>query len=274
MSANLFTPLPNDSFATATGLRGTRRLGQAAGTTAPRRRSASHSSRATPAARRSGTASRPRPPARCASPLEGSAYDTLLGVYRGTTVAALQEVASNDNVDPVTPWSAVNATVRRGVTYRIAIDGQNLGAGPGQGISAPSDVYNTSQRPVRPATKLSGKKGKKVSSNAGAGRERKEPRKVAHKLAGQTVWYVYRAKRPGRLTIDSPGSSNLDTLLGVYTGSKTKKPRQVAAYYNGGKRKSSRVVRGQEGHQVPDPGGGREGRRRQVQAPLALLAAG
>ena len=90
------------------------------------------------------------------------------------------------------------------------------------------------------ATKLSGKKGKKVSSNAGAGRERKEPRKIAGKKAGQSIWYVYRAKRAGRLTIDLSGS-RFNTVLGVFTGAKVKKLHKVAADDNGGKGKSSRV---------------------------------
>ena len=254
MSANLFTPLPNDSFATATGLRGTR------GSVTGGNNGATKEVGEPLVAGNAGGASvwyRFKAPATGTLRLstEGSAFDTLLGVYRGTTVATLQEVASNDNVDPVTPWSAVDATVRRGVTYRIAVDGQNLGAGPGQGITALSYVYQPANDRFAHATKLSGKKGKKVSSNAGAGRERKEPRKVAGKKAGQTVWYVYKAKRAGRLTIDLSGS-RFNTLLGVYTGSKVDEAAQ-------GRRQRQRrqaqeqpgLVRGQEGHQVPDRGG-------------------
>jgi hypothetical protein len=63
---------------------------------------------------------------------------------------------------------------------------------------------------------------------------------VAGKKAGQTVWYVYPAKRAGRLTIDLSGSK-FNTLLGVYTGSKVKKLHKVAANDNGGKGRSSRV---------------------------------
>jgi hypothetical protein len=239
MSANLFTPLPNDSFAAATGLPGTH------GSVTGGNNGATKEVGEPLVAGNAGGASvwyRFKAPATGTLHLstEGSAFDTLLGVYRGTTVATLQEIASNDNVDPVTPWSAVDATVRRGVTYRIAVDGQNLGAGAGQGISALGYVYEPANDRFSQATKLSGKKGKKVSSNAGAGRERKEPRKVAHKLAGQTVWYVYKSKRAGRLTIDLSGSK-FNTLLGVYTGSKVKNLHKVTANDNGGKRKSSRV---------------------------------
>ena len=239
MSANLFTPLANDSFATATGLRGTR------GSVTGGNNGATKEAGEPLVAGNPGGASvwyRFKAPATGTLRLstEGSAFDTLLGVYRGTSVAGLTEVASNDNVDPTTPWSAVTARVKRGVTYLLAIDGQNLGAGPSQGISQLGYVYKPANDRFAKATKLSGKKGKKVSSNAGAGRQPKEPRKVAGKKAGQTVWYVYRAKRAGRLTIDLSGSK-FNTLLGVYTGSKLKKLHKVAANDNGGKGRSSRL---------------------------------
>ena len=91
------------------------------------------------------------------------------------------------------------------------------------------------------ATKLSGTKGKKVSSNAGAGREAGEPRTVAGQRARQSVWYVYRAKAAGRLTVDLSGS-RFDTLLAVYTGGRVKKLHRVTADDNGGAGRSSRVT--------------------------------
>ena len=132
MSANLFTPLPNDSFATAIGLTGTR------GTVTGGNNGASKEAGEPAVAANAGGASvwyRFRAPATGTLRLstEGSTFNTLLGVYRGTSVAALQEVASNDDVNPTTGWSLLEAKVKRGVTYRIAIDGQNIGAGAGPG---------------------------------------------------------------------------------------------------------------------------------------------
>ena len=170
---------------------------------------------------------------------EGSTFNTLLGVYRGTSVAALQEVASNDD-DPRDRLSFLEAKVRRGVTYRIAIDGQNIGAGAGQGLATLGYRYWPGNDGFAQATKLSGKKGRKVSSNAGAGRQSKEPRKIAGKKAGQSVWYVYKSQRAGRLTIDLSGS-RFNTVLGVYTGKKITKLHKVAANDNAGKGKSSRL---------------------------------
>ena len=132
MSANLFTPLPNDSFATAIGLTGT------VGTVTGGNNGASKEAGEPAVAANAGGASvwyRFRAPATGTLRLstEGSTFNTLLGVYRGTSVAALHEVASNDDVNPTTGWSLLEAKVKRGVTYRIAIDGQNIGAGAGPG---------------------------------------------------------------------------------------------------------------------------------------------
>ena len=239
MSANLFTPLPNDSFATAIGLTGTH------GTVTGGNNGASKEAGEPAVAANAGGASvwyRFRAPATGTLRLstEGSTFNTLLGVYRGTSVAALQEVASNDDVNPTTGWSLLEAKVKRGVTYRIAVDGQNIGAGAGQGLATLGYRYWPANDGFAQATKLSGKKGKKVSSNAGAGRQSKEPRKIAGKKAGQSVWYVYKSKRAGRLTIDLSGSK-FNTVLGVYAGKKITKLHKVAANDNAGKGRSSRL---------------------------------
>jgi hypothetical protein len=54
----------------------------------------------------------------------GSNFDTLLGVYTGTSVAALTTVASNDD-DPAggTTTSKVTFATTAGTTYQIAVDG-------------------------------------------------------------------------------------------------------------------------------------------------------
>ena len=60
----------------------------------------------------------------------GSSFDTVLGVYTGTSVSGLTEVASNDdNPDNEDYSSLVEFGVEAGVTYRIAIDGFNGSSG-------------------------------------------------------------------------------------------------------------------------------------------------
>lgn len=58
----------------------------------------------------------------------GSSFDTLLGIYTGTSVAALNVVASNDDAAGGLQ-SKVTFTAAAGVTYRIAIDGYNAANG-------------------------------------------------------------------------------------------------------------------------------------------------
>jgi subtilisin family serine protease len=54
----------------------------------------------------------------------GSDFDTLLAVYTGTSVSALTEVASNDDIEMFfNVQSRVQLPVTAGVTYRIAVDG-------------------------------------------------------------------------------------------------------------------------------------------------------
>ncbi len=58
----------------------------------------------------------------------GSTFDTLLGVYTGTAVNALTQVASDDNGGPsLTSRVAFNVTA--GVVYRIAVDGSGGASG-------------------------------------------------------------------------------------------------------------------------------------------------
>ncbi|MDK2973544.1 MAG: lysyl endopeptidase [Candidatus Sumerlaeota bacterium] len=52
----------------------------------------------------------------------GSAFDTVLAVYTGSTVNALSEVASNDQ-DGVNDTSAVTFAATGGTLYRVAVDG-------------------------------------------------------------------------------------------------------------------------------------------------------
>ncbi|HEX8097998.1 MAG TPA: carboxypeptidase regulatory-like domain-containing protein, partial [Pyrinomonadaceae bacterium] len=77
----------------------------------------------------------------------GSSFDTLLGVYTGSSVGALTKVAANDdngfkdNLDGRTLTSSVSFNAVAGTTYYIAMDGSEgrtgditLGWGPGASI--------------------------------------------------------------------------------------------------------------------------------------------
>jgi len=71
---------------------------------------------------------------------EGSSFDTELGVYTGTSVSSLTEVASNDDVNfPADVTSSVTFGAVSGTIYRIAVDGYN---GPQSGLHTGSVVLN------------------------------------------------------------------------------------------------------------------------------------
>ncbi|MCU1351274.1 MAG: serine protease [Acidimicrobiales bacterium] len=59
---------------------------------------------------------------------QGSAFDTLLGVYVGHPVSALTPVASNDD-DGTNRWSRVSFHVVAGQTYWVAVDGYHAARG-------------------------------------------------------------------------------------------------------------------------------------------------
>lgn len=60
--------------------------------------------------------------------LAGSDFDTVLAVYRGTSVNRLTSVTSNDDSNG-TLQSSVTFTAQRRVTYRIAVDSYLNGQG-------------------------------------------------------------------------------------------------------------------------------------------------
>lgn len=59
----------------------------------------------------------------------GSDFDTLLAVYVGNSLGALNEVASNDDAANDVRASSLSFAATQGTTYRIAIDGYRAAAG-------------------------------------------------------------------------------------------------------------------------------------------------
>ena len=99
MSANLFTPLPNDSFATAIGLTGTRGS-VTGGNNGATKEAGEPAVAANPGGASVWYSFKAPATGKLRLSTEGSPFNTLLGVYRGSSVAALHEVASNDDVNP------------------------------------------------------------------------------------------------------------------------------------------------------------------------------
>ena len=158
----------------------------------------------------------------------GSTLNTLLAVYTGNSLNGLTVVAANDDVVPDDPdmdgipfigFSRVRFRAASGVTYRIAVDGHNYGAGAVSG-SISLHYYLASPPPANDnfanATALNGTKGQITGSNLSATRQAGEP---AHSISagGRSVWFNWTAPAGGQVTFDTFGLY-FDSVLAIYTG--------------------------------------------------------
>lgn len=146
----------------------------------------------------------------------GSNFDTLLGIYTGSTVGGLTLIASNDDeAFPSSLNSRVTFTAVAGTTYRIAVDGFNGATG--------NVFFNWSSGPTGPANDnfagaqiISGSSGTVTGNNVNATKETGEPSHAGNS-GGVSVWYRWTAPSTGTVTFVTAGS-NFDTLLAAYTG--------------------------------------------------------
>ena len=58
---------------------------------------------------------------------EGSTFDTVMGIYTGTSVSSLTVIGQHDDVSSTDKTSAVTFNATAGTTYMIAVDGYNNG---------------------------------------------------------------------------------------------------------------------------------------------------
>jgi subtilisin family serine protease len=152
----------------------------------------------------------------CTISTSGSAFDTLVAVYQGTSVGALSAVASNDNSASGVTTSSVSFPVTLGAVYRIAVDGKSGASGSitlRGSVAVPGPTNDTFANAVL----LSGNTFTVSGSNVGATSELSEPRHAGQR-GGKSVWWSWTAPSSGTLTVATT-SSTFDTLLGVYTGS-------------------------------------------------------
>src|SRR5437667_4729521 len=153
----------------------------------------------------------------------GSSFDTLLAVYRGTSVNALTAVASNDNIASGNLQSRVTFTPVAGTTYRVAVDGYN-------GASAIL-VLTLSQTPSNDNFAFceftGGANGSVTGSTRSATKETGEPNHAGNS-GGHSIWYCWTAPDSGSVSFDTIGST-FDTLLAVYTGNSVSSLTLVAS---------------------------------------------
>jgi len=152
-------------------------------------------------------------------------FDTLLGIYTGTSVAGLTEVASNDDApnDLCGTASATAFRAQAGQTYSIAVDGFNGASGNVQLSLEPPPANDDFVN----ATSISGNIGQTNGTNMFAGWEPGEPLHAGFPGA-HSVWWRWSALGDGTVVIWTCGS-DFDTVLAVYTGTSVDKLANVAS---------------------------------------------
>ena len=139
----------------------------------------------------------------------GSDFDTLLAVYTGSSVSALDEVTSNDN--ECGARSTVSFAAVEGTQYRIAIDGKAGATGDVSlelRLAPPNDDFAD-------AVAIAGNEGGSSGTTEGAWYEEGEP--LHYGVGWPSVWYSWTAPATGWATFETCGSA-FDTVLAAYVG--------------------------------------------------------
>ena len=255
MSANLFTPLPNDSFATAIGLTGTRH-----GHRRQQRRVQGGRRAGRRGQRRRGVGLVPvqgpghRHPAALDRGLDLQHPARGLPRHVGRRSPGGREQRRREPDDRLEPPRGQGQT-RRHLPHRRRRAEHRRRRGPG--LATLGCRYWPANDGFAQATKLSGKKGKKVSSNAGAGRQSKAP---------QDRRQEGRAERLVRLQVQASRPADHRPVRLEVQHRARRLRRQEDHEAAQGRRQRQRgqgqeqppVVPGREGHEVPHPGRGRE----------------
>jgi hypothetical protein len=158
----------------------------------------------------------------------GSSYDTLLGIYEGSSVGSLVEVGSSDDVTLGSDTSSlVSFEAVAGQTYEIAVDGYGGATGTAQ-LHLAAHYPPPGNDDFGAATVLSGSEAfREADTNREATKEPGEPEHAGNP-GGMSIWYSWTAPASGPAVIETAGS-DFDTLLGVYTGSAVSSLTEIAA---------------------------------------------
>jgi uncharacterized delta-60 repeat protein len=144
----------------------------------------------------------------------GSDFDTLLGVYVGTSVDHLNLVAE-DNDSGGAGTSLVTFNAPRGTKFYIAVDGLDGAQGNialNWDVADPT-VVGDNDAVATPIT-LTGDSGTIFDFNLLA---TAEPFEFPFLFGTNSMWYTWTAPSDGVWTVDTHGSS-FDTVLDIYTG--------------------------------------------------------
>jgi hypothetical protein len=160
--------------------------------------------------------------------LDGSTFDTTLGVYQGTSVGSLVSIAQDDD-SGAEACSRVIFTATAGATYQIAVDGY-FGASGNITLRVKPGLLNDD---FVDRLELKGTYDFVIGSNVGADWEGGEPYHW-DSTGEQSVWWKWQAPISGVVTISTAGSS-FDTIMAAYTGTSVSGLARVADNddYNG-----------------------------------------
>ncbi len=158
----------------------------------------------------------------------GSAYDTVLAVYTGTSLPTLVPVAANDN-NGTNLTSRLTFSAQAGATYAVAV-GSHDGT---TGLTLLHLAAVPANDAFAAAITLTGESTHVTATNILASREPDEPH-ILGQGGGASVWYRWTAPRNGRFQI-AVTSRNFDPLLAVYTGSALNALSLIAASDNSGR---------------------------------------
>jgi hypothetical protein len=158
----------------------------------------------------------------------GSTFDTLLGVYTGSSVSSLTLVAANDQ-DPLDPLGGDTSRVKFNVTaetiYAIAVDGF---------AGASGTILLTIAPPPRPPNDDFAQRtvliGASVLTNGSTVDATKQVDEPAHagEPGGKSIWWFWTAPFAGRAVLTTLGS-DFDTVLAVYLGDALEDLAEVAS---------------------------------------------
>jgi len=170
----------------------------------------------------------------------GSAIDTVLAVYTGTSIYSLLEIASNDDANG-SRQSAVEFEAVPGITYRIAVDGYDGDSGAvalavTQSDTPLNDNFATAQALTTADYDFASASGSSRKATAESG----EPAHAGSKAA-LSLWWRWTAPHSGSVTIATAGSS-FDTVLAVYTGASMNSLAEVASNDDFGNENTSSVT--------------------------------
>ena len=162
---------------------------------------------------------------------DGSDFDTTLAAYSGSSLLALDEIASNDDANGFQSEVAISAT--EGELYYFAVDGYS------SSIGAAFIEYNFEAADQKPSNDdfadrepYDATQGEMVGTNVGGSRENGEPVHFGESEPQSTSWWSFLAPSNSIASVSTIGS-NFDTVVSVYKGDSLEQLVPVAWNDNG-----------------------------------------